>query len=325
MGERFKAFVEFLADDPDGLRTAYHVIDRVKPVSYNMAKAAILCLSRRKGFSCKKIVCRCRHHAWGNDLLRALADRFRNKKRWVSFVRAVISIPADWWNEYFSVDVAQRILDQPNVMELLIKEHPEALRKDYHPLFECFRPDTYWSQVVRRYIATYDYRRAYDEVKKASKGIRVGEPDEKDNNPFKDDMIPRRFAASKSMVGQLVRELFAAMVAHNLFPPLPEGNYVLQDRRVNVQVYETKPPARHRYKPRAYEQRTTVAGFDFARLFLIRPATGWYKTRQPDLFSSEGGMILTMARYFAQKKSEVRRRKHEQAMAEYERRQQEGS
>lgn len=320
MIEQFRAFVQFLADQPNGLITGYQVTERVKPVSYDMAKLAILQLAKM-GLSCQKLVRRCRHRKWGNDLLRALATHFRGKKRWKNFVRAVIRMPAGCWGKYFSIGVAQEILDQPDVMELIIREHPEVLQKDDHPLFDCFRPDTYWTSVVRRYIATYDYHRAYDEVKKASKGIRVGQPhEEADKNPFKPDTAPRRFAASKQAVGQLVRELFAAMVAHRVLQPLAEGDHALGRKKERVTVYETKPRG-HR-KPRKYEQCTTVAGLEFARLFLIRPACGSYENRQPDIFSPEGGMILTMARHFADKKSEFRRRKHDAAVAEYEQRQQ---
>lgn len=321
MIEQFRAFVQFLADQPNALITGYQVTERVKPVSYDMAKMAILQLAKM-GFSCQKLVRRCRHRKWGDDLLRALATYFRGKKQWKNFVRAVIRMPARCWGQYFSIGVAQEILDLADVMELIIREHPEALQEDGHPLFECFQPDTYWASVVRRYIATYDYHRAYDEVKKASKGIRVGQPHQEDENLLTADTTPRRFAASKQTVGQLVCELFAAMVAHGLLQPLDEGNYVLESSRVYVTCYETKLGGNRR-KPRKYEQRTTVAGFEFARLFAILSARVSYLNRPPDIFSPEGGMILTMARHFADKKSESRRRKHDAAVAEYERLQQE--
>lgn len=315
MGEKFRSFVEFLADDPNWSLTSIQVTDRVKPVTFKMAKAAILCLSKRKGFSCKKLVRRCRHHAWGDDLLRALADRFRNKKRWMNFFRAVISTPADWWGEYFSVDLAQEILDQPNIMELLIKEHPKAIREDDHPLFECFQPDTYWARLVRRYIATYDYRRAYDEVKKANKGIRFGESDKEKKNPFDEKEYSRRFPASREAIAQLIRELFIEMVAHGLLTALPEGNYPLADKWARRPAYETKFTTR---KPRAYEQTSVVAGFEFAKMFLITPRGGTWENPTPDVFSPEGGMILTMARYFADKKVASRRQRHAKALAEYQ-------
>lgn len=319
MGERFRTFVEFMADNPDGLLTTIQITERVKPVTFEMAKAALLCLARRKSFSCKKLIRRCRHHKWGSKLLEAVAHYFQGKKRWKKFARALLSTPASWWHEYFSVDVAQKTLDDPRVMELLIQKLPTMLSDDAygeeHPLLEYVRPDKYWANQVRRYLATYDYRRAWDEVKKASKGIRISEPGEQ-CNPFNEDDSSRKFAASKSVIGELVRELFAELVAHGFLTPLPEGDYTLESRRERVQVYETKLARNYRHAPRAYQQAVPVAGLEFARMFHLSSSDRLYP-RFPSHFSIEGGMILRMARYFADKKAESRRQRHAKAVAEY--------
>ncbi|MSU75817.1 MAG: hypothetical protein EXS55_04880 [Candidatus Magasanikbacteria bacterium] len=323
MSEKFRSFVKFLADNANGLVVSTSTARGIKPISYAMARLAILRLVDR--LSCKKLVRRCRHRKWGNDLLRTLSAYFHGKQRWLEFVRAVVLNPVKVWGRYFSVLVAQEILDQEDMMDLIIKEVPDVLDSDNdHPLFECFQPDQYWAKLVHRHIAKRDWRRAYEETKKASKGMRIRQPNiQKGDRPF-DDNIPRRFPATKRMVARLIGELFSAMVKKRTLKSMPEGNFSLDSRYAKVKVYDTKNNGR---RPRVCEKSEFVAGFEFARMFLVQEATGsrWDTNRTPDIFLPEGGMIMAIAAHVAKGKNEVRRRRHEKVLREYERSQQQGS
>lgn len=169
-----EAFTAFVRDEPTG-------IDQTR--FYSHAEAALSTLFE-EGMSAAELLQRTGHGLFGDRLLNRIAEMFREAGRWSEFVKALLDMAADF--------IRKEFYDRKEVLAL-IDEIPLYPR---HPFFQSLGGDAYWTRKIRWHIAKGDFRRAWDEFKKARKG---------------GDLMP-----SYRTFDLLARELYRAMVAQGL-------------------------------------------------------------------------------------------------------------
>lgn len=178
--------------------------------------------------------------------------------------------------------------------------------------------DTYWGIVVHGYVMNGDYRRAWDEIRRAFRGLSPTEP----ANSF--ELYPhgeaRQLAASRDYLSTLIAELYAALYSKAKVQLVSDSAVPFQS------VIERYPGARNAYylprgwpysrgevKPRILEGWRDLPGKNFASEFGI-----WRDEETRDtMVGPVAQMVFEIARYFSAKRDAKRKRKFEQAVAEY--------
>lgn len=323
--EKFVALVAFVEDNPCGLATIR---------KQELARRVLQHLLEGK-MDALNLFLRAKSSRFRDEFFADITTALKTAGRTEEWARAIVMSPADWWGEEgFDPDDVCMYLDDAELFEMVVNKRRELLNDPDHFLFHVLKPDAYWMKRVRWYIASRDYPRAWDELKKALRGFRVsrlaacaqrsGDRRYRWNQKFQplEEEHGHGFWASEEVLKRLVTELFAAMVGAGLVNQIPDGTYTIDGGYTKMEVYETKPCSHH--KPRAYEQTTMPAGFAFASLFRAEMPTSHYlwRSARPIAFQREGGMVLSIAEYFRQKGNERKRRKHQQLLAEYEAQQQ---
>ncbi len=174
---------------------------------------------------------------------------------------------------------------------------------------------------MRRFIVREDFRRAWDELQKAHRGV-LDATVREENFLEKESFIMecqrpenRCWRASVSIVGSLALELYEAMAKKALLTKIAEGDRIIDSwGRVYETVYEVKVPSGHRHKPRAYSQSVQQPGHAIA-IHYVACVLG-DSTRRMQL-RDEGAAILKIAAHFHAVRNERRRKKHEQVLEEY--------
>lgn len=310
--ERFEAFVAFLEGNKSGMVDA--------GVSKDYAMRAIACLAD-KGMSAERLVLRARHPHFGDELLQLVSEKFQGKRR-AEFINALFALPYSSWEKYFDGGIVAEFSATPEEFEFMLEHHKDVLFNSEHPMFDRVNPDSYWQNLVRRFIARRDYQRAYDELKKAIRGLLVYR-EVNDDGPRANEMNEYAYQISQEALIGLVREMHDAMTSQKLIEAVPEGNYQVANWYVRLTSYDTKMTTHHR--PRVSESTAEVAGFEIAtRKFLVtkgerRPCYYAHESpcEKPYVFTSEGGMVLRIAEWCRQKRNEKRRKKHDKIVADY--------
>lgn len=306
--EKFEAFVAFLEGNRNGMTDA--------GVSQDYAMRAIACLAD-KGMSAECLVLRARHPHFGDELLQLVSEKFRGKRR-AEFINALFALPYSSWEKYFDNGIVAEFSATPEEFEFMLENHKDVLFNCEHPMFDRVNPDPYWQNRVRRFIARRDYQRAYDELKKAIRGLLVYK-EANDDGPRAHEMNEYAYQISQEALIGLIREMHDAMISQKLIEAVPEGNYQVPNWYVRLTSYDTKMTTHHR--PRASESTAEMAGFEIAtRIFLVAKGEGksWLRSCEtPYIFTCEGGMLLRIAEWCRQKRNEKRRKKYDKIVADY--------
>jgi hypothetical protein len=173
--EEMATFVDFLKDEPEGL---------AQVEDHEEAEAIVRQFARHT--RPETVVDRIRFSQYPNRLLRVLAEKYRGKTRWQEFLRAVIAIPATMWCrrsgiECFCIDSARTTFKGDAELGELIMSEAEIRENPDHPLWLIADADAYWTKIVMASMTSGKYVRAYDEIKRVARGIRVPSlPKEKD-------------------------------------------------------------------------------------------------------------------------------------------------
>lgn len=126
--------VEILVEKPDAFLSRDERINFILTLS--LAKEAIVRLYCIRKMKLKKVLLCCRHVAWGNDLLRQVAQMsYDDYARWAKFVEALLELDVSVWREYFSLQEARNILDSrefSRLRESLI----ERIQRSDNPNFD---------------------------------------------------------------------------------------------------------------------------------------------------------------------------------------------
>lgn len=245
-------------------------------------------------------------------LLALLAQRFREEGRWQEYVEGVVCAPFNVWEvrggglplSYFSSEVL------PYTDQLgLFQTFKDELCNPEHPLFNSFSADEYWQAKVCRFIDSGDFRRAWDELKKARKGMLkhgISAKDEVDSLTFYMDPCNRCFQASRRCLADLVDRLFKAMLGKGELLPLTSSDLHISGTTRATLVYSLKPQ-----KPRQFTMRVQLASLHFALSFGAQSdGFGGYH------FNQTGAKVVKIADWLFEQKNAKRRQAYERLVAE---------
>ncbi len=317
----FDSFVDYLRENEDGidqvndLNTACRVLDELA----------------KDGMSAAALVRRCAHWSLAEDLVTHVTKMFWNGqkgRRRRELLDALAVMTSEWWDE--TGLEPHWFLTQINGWEVLdhfLAHHKSIILDPQGRLYIAasrFRGalalvDDFWIYKVRYYIVRKDFRRAWEELNKAYKGL-LNHGIVKENYKNRIDFIEacsdrynRGWKATYETIGRLAMELYHSMSnAEKLEGSLEDFRSC--SRSVAVPVYKIKGPS----KPVAYMQQSDRPSFDFAESFVdVGQDAGYVGWNQPRHFTDAGAAILMIAEHFASKRRETRRRKYEERLAAY--------
>jgi hypothetical protein len=278
--EASAAFVDFLMEEPDGLEQAE---------TYEEAEAAMLELSHR--MTPQEVVRRLCSSCYGDKLLKRLASKYADTGMWGDFIQGVLLIPVERWCgrsgiECFCTDTASEIFaGDPLFGNTLVNGGLPIREQEDHPLWRVADPDAYWEYVVMTRLEDKDFARAYDEIRRAHRGIRVPSiPPAKD--PVKALAEWRgsfRMTATRTTLAELIHRLHRLMRLKDLVPVVHEGD-------------------------EAVSCSSNAPGYTFA----VALSHGGTDARtRGDVFSSTGRMVLYIAKHIAGERNDKRKKRRE--------------
>lgn len=315
--DQFLSLLCFVRDDEEG-------IQQVR--SLKVAKRIIRKLAE-EGMSAGALLRRCCHLEFGEALIVEVQDHFAHAGQQKCFVTAMAQMPALWWEENdLSPRQLLKLLQGHEVLAHLLGHHADLVTHPEHPLYcktDISLADEYWTHQVRRFIVRGDFRRAWDELQKAHRGVlnaTIREEDFLEKQDFITECqqpANRCWRASVSIVGSLAIELYEAMVKESLITVITDGDRLTDSLgRMSQTVYEVKVPSGHRHVPREYSQWVSQPGHVIATHYVECELGGWKGDKR---LLDEGAAILKIAAHFNAVRNERRRKKHVQVLEEYER------
>ncbi|MBU0540533.1 hypothetical protein KKF59_02100 [Patescibacteria group bacterium] len=299
--ENMKALESFARNNPQG----FSVIQRKKTAERVMGRLFA------QGMSARALLIRACLSPFMESLMALLAQRFREDGRWQEYLEGVVCAPFKVWEvrggglpiSYF----ASEVLPYSDQLALFTTFRDELCSPE-HPLFNSFSADEYWLAKVGRFIESGDFRRAWDELKKAKKGMLkhgISAKDDVDGLTFNMDPCNRCFQASNKCLASLVDRLFEAMVSKGEVQPLTDSDRHLKGTTRAVLVYSLKPQ-----KPRQYTLRAQVASLHFALSFGAQgDAVGGYHLEET------GAKVIKIADWLFEQKNAKRRQAYERLLA----------
>lgn len=153
------------------------------------------------------------HSAYSDRLFEALVKIFcapGNKDRLDLLDAVVRQRKSVWEMNILDTNRIGEIFDKADDFEYLLKNFSHLLFDQGGHLFEVFHPDEYWRIRVTRYYLKKDFRRAWDELKKADRGFFIGREEDR---PLFGRLDPDFYAyrAHDVTVENLTRRLFSYM------------------------------------------------------------------------------------------------------------------
>jgi len=160
----------------------------------------------------KDVVARIVHSIFSDHLFE-IAARFYcvDKTDRLEFLDALASLPARTWvDNVLGAERFGELFNEADDFEYLLKHFPAKLFDSGGPLYQLFSSDEYWRIRILRYSVKSDYRRAWDELRKADRGFFVGPEEEK---PLFGQYDPEFYAyqARPATIDRLTRDLFMYM------------------------------------------------------------------------------------------------------------------
>ncbi len=175
----------------------------------------------------------------------------------------------------------------------------------------------YWQAVVLERITLRDYRRAWDEIRRAYRGFQsqedssFGDP----NRTPTDEVLcggPSEMAATSEVVENLVIELYSKMLVERLVPAVSSTPVQVDDYEKHT-VYRVQKREGKQTKPANYTSHKPVPGIGFAKA-VGNTISGYDRI---------GQMVLALARYASSGRNKKRlrqqKRAFENAVASYRR------
>lgn len=294
MSGRISALADILAEDPENI---------LCQDDEGAVRQALLLLCSR--MNAKTVIQHAQRPGWRDRLVDEIVRKLRSQNREDELRTAFLELS----QEQYHASNAMGLFDTASAVEKALQ--CEALRKNHeHKLWSAINADEYWGQRFLRYLARTDFERAWDEIKKARRGICVYH-----GHPFGSGGI---YYASASMqaVKRMVRELFDAMRSENLVSLAKLGGGLIQDEWVTSERSQTNIPKDGR-RPNVAHIRQRAPGWEFACEFRIAEEKEGDRHEKHPLFSSTGIMILRIAHYFSDKRNERRRARYEQTLKIY--------
>ena len=318
------AEIDFVADSSDGLATiprsstAEHIIEELFA----------------RGMPAIGLIRRVSAHCASGRLMRRLAELVLasgNTEKQLDFLVAVYEA-GEVFESLEHSDCASSIANSTFAALAFQKTH--ILDSSQNPYFEILSPlvsadviNAYWIEQVRYYLVQRNWRRAFDEWKRAFRGRLVSSP-EPGYYPGHGylSLNPPRYAhaASPETARGLLRELYTCMTDGGILPRITADDLVIDSDVQPIVRYTTRWSRRIPRKPHQSVIPVPVPGFKLAKNFLVQSAKGWQRAEDnfgrystPYIFTEEGVMVLKLSAYFNKKKNKSRRAEFERALASY--------
>lgn len=274
------------------------------------------------GFSYANVIVRIRQAcAFPQDAFEALlAYVGGNPQRQTEFAAAVGAYGVGQWSE-LNIELP------PNLFEYfsgsaggiwLYERHHNGMITPEHPFYAVSGRvvDEFWAYQVRRFCATGDFKRSWDELCRARRGIVAKGTDKR---LILNDEAPRMFKADVFLLGELALQLFNAMVEKGVLKPLAEEDFVVPSSTIAGRVYETVLASNGR-RPENRSWSYSRPGYRFARDY-----PHWtYDEEKGEVgkdesrFQKAGASILKMAAHFADRDNDNKLRRHQEALAKFD-------
>ncbi|MFH0815019.1 MAG: hypothetical protein V1902_03030 [Candidatus Falkowbacteria bacterium] len=214
----FRALLDFARENPDCLSNQ---VDE-------MAEAIIIALADG-GMHPRQLFARVLNSTDPNFLFAVVYNKLaQDEAKRLELLDAVVTADEMIWHDaILNAKTVANKFARAEDFEHLLKNHRDALlyQRDERPLFLFVPSDEYWRKRVRWYIAKRDWRRAWDEFRKARRGFFNG-PKEEAPRFGKIDMTWYCYEASKETLVALIRELFNGMVSRGVFAKLIDSECV---------------------------------------------------------------------------------------------------
>lgn len=289
------AFIDFLCDEENARG--------LQMVTTDLAQSVIVELVRRR-MSAADLLRRVMHaHEPGKAftmLFNAYCTQSFAKRH--ELLDAIMAVPVGRWGTttHLELDVVASHFTTADDFEYLFTHHQEDILNDDHPIGLDICPDEYWMKRIRRYIEKRDWERAYDELRRASRGFFSGPKEER---PLfgKADSVWYRFHASQATLHTLVQELFEVMVQRNVIAALRDDD-AFTSMSAAVPLGQSRRPLSGK-SPETFEGVPKgLPGAEFAALFCKEGIPDERTQRMIYAFSRESGMVLAIAGYLAGRK-----------------------
>lgn len=307
------ALIDMAREDPD---------DFVAENDINVAMVAMERLVLCGQMSASDLIRCCQHHDHRDRLLTFVVKQFADggdlsRKR-------IQNALLDADENMYDTRHAHLVFNEPGDQETLIAWVRESyIERHDHPLFRAFDPDVYWPYQVRKFIVRNDFSRAWDNLKRARNGFLPPGVSPLDTGHYAKGQ--RWGMVSKELLPKLVSELFVAMRVEGLVDDVPERMHVCS--YATTTRYPKRMPINNR-KPAVSHVNSKLPGWDFATVFSLEVCQETVsKLRRENLVANwrpyanldaRGLMVLSMARYFADKANEKRKTKYECLLREHE-------
>lgn len=224
---------------------------------------------------------------------------------------AALSIPRQLWGQEEAFDaVAFGRLIRPDDDLSVIFERKDLFRGESTLPFPIPH-ELYWTHKVQWYIGKKDFRRAWDELRKARKGFTKAPDDPAEamleqhristslrrGNPF----FGGNYSVDSTVTKPLINQLYSAMVQARIvkleeLPALKKHTGL----RTTMKTYVIREDRKHY----TADQNVPLAGLDVANDFIEE------RTRNGFVFSETGAMALAIANHFRTVRNEAKRKKY---------------
>jgi len=269
MIHNFPALVAFVRTNDEGLHEVKQLENAQKVLKHLLGES----------MSPRRLLTIIANSRFCNELFNFLLAHYRGTSAWSAFEDAVITSHDEWGRGgscILSTSLAHffcLVEDQ----EALIKRHRNILLAEDLPFLPAMDPDRHWGWRVQWYIARKNFLRAWDELKRAHRGLHIS--DTYTPTDFLRGDVRYAFRASRETVAHLASELFSVVAK--------DAGLVLDDEsRTEYPFHSLRTPES------AMSLLKSVAG----------PDSNWK-------VSKFGAQIALMARYFAGLEREKRRKK----------------
>ncbi len=229
MGLRFNALLDFVRQSRDGLRG----------IEKEAATRVVKGLAG-EGMSAHDLLGRIIRSEYVEALFLVLYDEIgQDADKRIALLDAMLALPESVWGDgaLNAGSVATKFARAEDFNHLL-KHHKDAIlyKREASYLLGHFSPDEYWLKRVRWYIVKRDYRRTWDELRRAERGYFIGSKEETPRFGKWDPMW-YSYEASQESVATLARELCDAMIGPGLISSETSlADYFRQQRNAKRRV-----------------------------------------------------------------------------------------
>ncbi len=199
------------------------------------------------------------------DLFAELVKLRRRSGTWPAFVHAFLDMPTEAWDndggdldrDHIHLLTSAHCLLNPNTG--VGRAVRKAITSSDHPLFEAFDLETYWMDQIRQFIGARNYKRAWEMIRQAYRGLPrtnldpAEGPEDFDLNASNASSERRCCHVEIGVIRRLIEELFNAMLEARQVDAHPEPFGEAQRDNIDRASYEFAIAMSHTFSVKAYK------------------------------------------------------------------------